>query len=272
MPTGTTPSADMNDEDLFSLPTQKELDDERPISVPLAADEYICKIVRIDLVQGKKFKSQETQLQYKLLLLPYCLKDGGSMVDMNGKEMPPLTKWLTRYLNPFAIGFVQATKSPTLCRSFIYYMNGETPSPNKAIKLKKILVVKNQQAANEAESLEYRKQFREVQNNERKPENFEMRQKGFTHIPDLSIFAGQYVGATVTIDEKEGKSFNKVVSFSKLPKDFVPDASVEQAAMNKFEETWERIQTKGKSAPAKKADSVEVSDDSDIVEVPDASF
>ena len=226
----------------FTLPSQKELAENQGGFAPLVADDYIVKLASVRLVKEPTwvngfFDHSKLKPGFEVIVLPYKLKSGDQMVDSEGKEVPPLTRWIFRAVNPFSTGFNKQGE-PSFLRAILCHALNQPISE----QLKPPAFILYDPEGNVVEDEVQRQAFVDETNNPavHKDPQFSMVAKGFKGVADIGPLQGKYIGASVALN----KDKNVVSKFSKLPDSFQVDPAVEAEATPKFQERFEKFKAK----------------------------
>ncbi|MCK4686576.1 MAG: hypothetical protein KAT66_00440 [Candidatus Lokiarchaeota archaeon] len=231
----------MNDQN-YELPSREELknQDGEYDAQPIEAEDYIVKIGKIipELKpvwnnKTKSFDASQLKFVYTLILLPYSLKSGDAMKDVDGKDVAIYGRWIWREVNPFSIGFQPDNATPSFMRALICYVTGQDVQgrikPEGFVLLDKAQRVVTDEALRNKFLAEMKLEIEERT----------MVKEGYKSVPDIKAYEGDYIGCSIEVD---AKGRNKVSRFSKLPKSFEPEEDKEK--LEKFEESVLKMQEK----------------------------
>lgn len=225
----------------FTLPSQKELAEKQGDFAPLVADDYIVKLASIRLVKEPTwvngyFDHSKLKPGFEVIVLPYKLKSGDKMVDLQGNEVPPLARWIFRAVNPFSTGFNKQGE-PSFLRAILCHALNQPIGE----QLKPPAFVLYDPEGNEVKDEAQRQAFvDELKNPDKQANQDSMIAKGFKGVADIRPLQGKYIGASVALN----KDKNVISKFSKLPDSFVPDSEIEAEATPKFQERFEKFKSK----------------------------
>lgn len=264
-------STPVNDGNYYSE-TAEEIKERQAAREPIEADDYILKVAKITLDMQptwnqaiKQFDYTKKSLSYSLILLPYKLKvEEDPMRDVSGKEVPPLSRWIWRRMNPFSIAMTK-DGDPSYLRGFTAGVNGESPALESRVSVPDIAVMHKDTEilVDNATAEQYKAALIKLKKGEITPADFEPFKSKYKHCWDVRSFEGKYVGGRIAVD---AKGRNNLVNFSKVPKAFKPDPAVEKEAMEKFEKAYSEMMKSRKEeedgaatekAPAEKIAAVE---------------
>lgn len=225
-------------EDLgFTLDSKEELDKKGSSIASLESDDYIIKIAKVDLIKKPSYVNggwdySKMNWTYACIVMVYGLKAGGIMIDAEGREVAPYSRYLFRDINPMSTGFMPDQVTPSFLRGIIAYMEGS--KINDRLKAPNFILLDTDDniITNEAKRDEFLQKIT-------KGEVVE----GYKGMPDIRSYAGRYIGCAIETQVKNGKSYNKISKFSRLPADFaIVDKSLEATATEKFNKYYtERI-------------------------------
>jgi len=251
--------AQANDQDFF-LESKEELDKQHSSQqrAPLTRDVYVAKIGLITLVKSPLFadgRPHPTQKvpSYQVILLPCGLKAGGLMLDEEGQEVSPFTKYIWRSIDPFSTGFNQQGK-PSFLRSLISTM--ENSNPKDRLKAAGFTVVDKN--LDEVFDKEVRnKVLAELSSPEK-----DLLKQGYKIFPDIRMYQDMYIACSIEVN----KSNKNVVSdFSALPQGFQsPNESEYQKELDNFQAYYDKVSVPGTSQKESNSDSF-AQFDNDIV-------
>jgi hypothetical protein len=201
-------------------------------------------------------------LKYEIIFLPYKPKAEDKILSIDGKEVAPLTRWIFKEVNPFALG-MQKSGEMAYMRAILTY--GQKVAAGEKVVLPGIIVLDSKDnICSEEITKEYKDAFHRLNKGEIKPEEFELRNRGYKHIADIRPLEGNYIGIKLSSDDKG----NKITSFGKTPSSFVTDATVESGAMTKFAEGYQKMLDKRAGNVSSEESSANISIE-DTVSVPD---
>lgn len=254
------------------LPTQEELDAQRGSysSVPLEAEDYIAKMARINLVKMPSWNASANnytwplELKYEIIFLVHKPKAEEEIKNKDWVVVDPLTHWVFKTVNPFALG-TQKSWEPSYMRAILGYAQGESPDPNAQIRMPGIVVLdKDDNRVSEEVQKKFVQELEKFQSKEIWADGLTLRNSGYKYIPDLKPLEGKYIGIKLTVWENGG---NKLTAFSKVPTSFSPNEQVEKEAMEKFAEGYKKMLEKRKEKKENKPSTdavVDVSGDDDL--------
>lgn len=240
--------------DGFTLPTPAEIaaTQQNRENTPLRSDDYILKLASARLEKQRGYMTENLELRYKLIFLPYKMKAEDGIVDINNGEAKPLTRWLYKDVNPFAMAFKAKSTTPTDMRAILSWIQDIDPNGNEPIKMPNIIVLdKDDNIVSEELANKYKQQHQDVRSGAITADEFTMYKEGYKFIPDLAPFVGKYIAAKLTVvtNEKKNTKINKIEGFGRVPSSFKPDAEVEKAAMDKFAEAMKKNAEKRAASP-----------------------
>lgn len=223
----------------FVIPSQDELNSQSQSSefLPVEAEDYIIKLAKIELRDaptfvGNKPQHDKTEKKFRVVCLPFALKAGGVMRDVQGQEVKPLTRWIWKDLS-FKTNFMPDHTTPTFLRALIAYLEGKNVNDSIAAPTF-ILLDKNK---NEVTDKNIRAIFIGDTNGRAK-----LQAQGFEAVPDIRPYEGRYVACAIEVD---AKGRNKITKFSKLPESFYPPTpDAEKEMMEKFEVSYAKFKAK----------------------------
>lgn len=231
----------------ISIPSSEELDKSQSEIVNLPPDDYIVKVAKIDLVRTPSFTQAGTPnysqmvLQFRVICLPVRLKSGDPMVDIQGKEVKPLTRWLFRNIDPTRLNKTK-DGSPTFMRSFVINVTGKTDTWGSLDVPDFVLLDKEENVIYDKALRE--KYYAEAWGNAQR----DLIPQGYKHLFDIRGFEGRYVAVTLNVSQngKQG-----ITRFGRLPASFVQPSPAEEAeAMTKFMESFgKKMATRGDIIP-----------------------
>lgn len=262
----------MSNIDVFGLWTQEEIQSKGFERVPLAADDYISMISKVNLVRENKYQSSEQELSFEVYFLVYKSKNEDVIKDRKWQEKAPLTEFVRKKVNPRSIGFTK-DGTPSNLRAILAYAQGIVPDPITKIPVTHVIVVdRNEKEVTGDEKKEYLQEVMAVANQTMKFADTKFMAAGYTHFPDLRVFTGKYVGTSIT--SKDGV-WNVVSGFNKVPSNFKPDENVEKEWLVKFQEILEKIEKKKSertttaSAPSNTSSKADmITDDISVEDIP----
>ncbi len=228
----------------YELPSREELKDQdgEYNAQPIEAEDYIVKIGKIipELKpiwnnKTKSFDPSQLKFVYTLILLPYSLKSGDAMKDIEGKDVDKYGRWIWREVNPFSIGFQPDNATPSFMRALICYVTGQDVQGR--IKPEGFILLDKAQRVVTDEAL--RSKFLSEMTLE--IDERAMIKAGYKSVPDIRAYEGDYIGCSIEVD---AKGRNKISRFSKLPKSFEAEEDTEK--LEKFKESIEKMQEKKK--------------------------
>lgn len=221
-------------------------------SLPIESDDYIVKLAKISFLKKPTYNDPtKLEWQWEMICLPYSLKTGDKMSTVSSKttgkkfEVQPLRSWIWRNINPYSIGFQQDKVTPSFLRGLICYMTGQDVQGN--VKPDNFILLDGESVV--VNDVEVRKQFLQEMYHDDKP----LHAQGFKALPDIRMYEGKYIGATIEIDQK-GR--NKITRFSKLPSSFQPVENTE--ALEKFNESYQKMISKKNNAPVQAINNAQV--------------
>lgn len=233
----------------YEVPSAQDAGNSGGDFVPLKQEEYIVKVAKIWLDKGPTFVNrvpdyQNKVVRYRTICLPYALRSGAPMRDINGEEITPLSRWMFKDFNPLSIGS-HASYGPSTMRQMGAYLQGiENAEPPFSVP-DFILIDVNHNPVKDADM---RAAFL---NNPAA-----MRAKGYNDVWDIRSLAGKFIGCSIALEEKKGKKVNSITRFALLPENFVvPTDESQSEAMTKFEEKFVTFLAKDKERNADRSNS-----------------
>jgi len=222
----------------YELPSQDEIKNSKPDYAPLKPGNYIVKLMKIDfqlkpIWNAKTFSWDNTQKKwvYTIIALPYGMENGDGMFDVNVNEVLPLTKWLFKEVNPFAIGFLKTDNAtPTNMRALLCYLTKQDVS-GRVVPEDFILLKENEEITDK----ELRAKFLEEQS--KLVDERTMIKEGYKAVPDVRMYEGEYIACNIETDITKGR--NKISRFSQLSSKFVPNEDKEK--LDKFYEAYDKM-------------------------------
>ena len=234
---------------MFDIPSKKELEENSGdySNTPLEPGNYIIKIEKIEIRPAPTFENRTPNykvptIAYNLVSLVYKMESGDPLIDIEGKEVAPLTKWIFRQVNPFSIGFQKDNATPSFMRGLLAIMLGvkvtDKLSPEDFVLLNKGLRV--------VQDKELKDRFRqELEDLKSKGIPSQLAAEGYQAIPEVRQYAGRYIGATLQIKTRDSGSENVISQFNKVPVSFVtPKPEEIEKEMEQFEKSYAKMVAK----------------------------
>jgi hypothetical protein len=252
----------------FNFQSKKEIDESKTGGTPLVAENYICKVVKVELRKAPTFANgtpnwKDLTLSYCAICLPVCPKGGTIIRDINGKEVKPLTRWLFKNFSPFSWQFTRE-KEPAALRAFIGYMMGLVNLEDGFLAEKGVLIDKDLNIIDDDALMA---KYSEERNNPSVPNV--MLQAGYRAIPDARIYEGRYIACDVETDSVNG--VNKVTHFRKLPEGYQPPKE-DPEALEQFEKSYAKMKEKQNEKYGGGDKVNEVSETSEEIVLEDVKF
>ncbi len=208
---------------------------------PLAPEDYIVKLAKIDLVLKDNYHKTAKEWNYDVICLVYKLKADDGIFDVEGKEVKPLTVRLWKQLNPNSLGF-QNDGTPSIFRQFLAIMTDSSNTITDRLEMPWVVIVNktsNQEVIGDL-AVEYKEKYLAYTSWEMNSEDFSKyrEESQLFHLPEIRMFEGKYLAAKISIGTKQdGTPKNTIQALGTLPKSFNgPDLKIEEEAMKKFHE------------------------------------
>lgn len=223
----------------YTVPSQEEIKNQKPEYVPLKPGNYIVKVMKIDFhlksvwnAKAGAFDPTQKKFAYDIIALPYGMENGDNMLDVDRNLVEPLTRWLWKEVNPFAVGFLRNDNTtPTNMRALLCYLSGQDIA-GKVVPEDFILIKGNEEITDK----KLREEFLAEQ--DKNVDERKMPKEGYKAIPDIRMYEGKYVACAIEADITKGR--NKITRFSAVSSKFVPVEEKEK--IDKFWEAYKKMQ------------------------------
>lgn len=229
----------------FTLPSHEEIKNssQYPENKPLKAGNYIIKLAKIDFelrpawnAKLKSFDYSNLDWVYKIIALPYGMENGDDLLDADKTLVEPLTRWIFKEVNPYAIGFLLDNATPSNMRALLCYLTGQN-TQGRIVPEGFILLNEKKEIVTDKKII---KEFLDEQ--EKDIDERDYLKKGFRAVPDIRPYEGNYISASVEID---AKGRNKISKFNEISSKFKPVE--DQEKIDKFNESYRKMQEKKKT-------------------------
>lgn len=246
----------------YQIDSKEEIAEKGFDRVACAADDYISRILAIRLVATPAYKDRsKLEWAYELVLTPVKVKSGDPMVTSEGAPLEPFSHFVSRQINPLAVGFMKGGATPTFMRALISYI--EQTDPNERLTPPDfVLASKDMEEIKDSEWRE--KVLLELSGKSDK----DILNTGAIVFPDIRSYVGRYIGTDISVNEK---GYNRIERFTKVPASFVAPEAIEKEKelfirADKFiQSKLERFGQASQAPQASGAMAEELPDDVDLI-------
>lgn len=263
-------------EDVLYLDSKEELAKKK--SYPsLQPGNYLFRIVKVIPELAPKWANNKPvagkfEFGYRICCSAVRTESGDPMLDTEGNEVAPLTRIVARRnINPKSIGF-KKDGSPSLLRSFVSTLEGS--NIQERIACPSFVVISPDGEL--IDDKEYKAKILAELNGKAQKE---LLNQGFYAVPDLRIYEGRYVGASIEVNEG---GYENITKFGKVPNSFVKPSqqAIEEFNINVLPKYLEKQPAKtaqsynssGGSASKEEVDKVFGNEDVGEVEMPEVAI